>query len=304
MNKRLFVGADASFAQRLYVVSDVSLNERLFVGGDSVIGGDISMNNRLFVGRDACFNGNLTLFNSNIPSSTSYYLSTYYNHQIIGNTLFYDNVTINQILTVAGSSVTSDERVKQFIKPIDNELALQYIRSINPINYTLIDDKTQSNTFGFSAQNVNSNIQNCVHKITDYIPNIYDNATIDETDHTILCLINKSFNDISLCNDSPYIKVTISNKDTYKIINKIIDDRRFSVTEPIDISGDNIFIYGQEVSDKLSVNYNSVFTILTSAVKEIDKELQETKKELADWKDVVQKQQDTIQYLLEFLKLA
>ena len=46
-------------------------------------------------------------------------------------------------------------------------------------------------------------------------------------------------------------------------------------------------MYGQEVDDFLSINYDSIFTVVTGAVKQLDTELQETKQIVKDQADTI-----------------
>jgi hypothetical protein len=48
-----------------------------------------------------------------------------------------------------------------------------------------------------------------------------------------------------------------------------------------------MFLYGQEVNDFLSINYDSIFTVVTGAVKQLDTELQETKQIVKDQADTI-----------------
>ena len=63
-------------------------------------------------------------------------------------------------------------------------------------------------------------------------------------------------------------------------------------------NGDNnIFAYGQEVDDFHSIEPNMIFTITTTAVKELDKELQELKEMYKRQETRIQKQEEEINEL-------
>ena len=63
---------------------------------------------------------------------------------------------------------------------------------------------------------------------------------------------------------------------TLILIKEIIDDKTFTINENIE-GHDVVFIYGNEVNDFHVLEKNAIFTITTSAVKQLDVELQETK---------------------------
>ena len=58
-----------------------------------------------------------------------------------------------------------------------------------------------------------------------------------------------------------------------------------------------IFVYGQEVDDFLSINYDSIFTVVTGAVKQLDTELQETKQIVKDQSDTINKMRSELSEL-------
>jgi hypothetical protein len=57
-------------------------------------------------------------------------------------------------------------------------------------------------------------------------------------------------------------------------ITEILDEKTFKIDEEIETEHNRIFVYGQEVPDFHSLDKDAIFTITTSAVQEIDKELQ------------------------------
>jgi hydroxyacyl-ACP dehydratase HTD2-like protein with hotdog domain len=128
-NNRLFIGGDVLFNNRLFVGGDVSFNNRLFVGGDVsfnnrlFVGGDVSFNNRLFVGGDVSFNKRFF-----VGGDVSF-----------NNRLFANDISINGNLTIVNSctaqlfTATSDYRIKNSIKDLNESFVVDNIR---PIEYT------------------------------------------------------------------------------------------------------------------------------------------------------------------------
>jgi len=183
---------------------------------------------------------------------------------------------------ITGNSfnATSDQRIKTNINDINGKSALDTLRNINPVSYHFIDDSKQKSSIGFIAQQIQKSLENSVSNQTNYIPNIYENINIDGKTITL----NEKFtSDISLCDYPVKLQFKdLSNNTFYGTIDKIIDSKTILLTKPLDTSLNNVFLYGQEVDDFLSINYDSVFTIVTGAVKQIDVELQETKQIVKD----------------------
>jgi len=63
-----------------------------------------------------------------------------------------------------------------------------------------------------------------------------------------------------------------------------------------------LFVFGQYVYEFYSVNYTSVFTITTAAVKEIDKELQNALLVIEEQKKKIQKLTDEMDELKAMVK--
>jgi hypothetical protein len=109
LNSKLFVGSDASFGSKLYVVNDVSLNSKLFVGQDVSLNAnlyvvkDASFNSRLFVGQDVSLNANLYVvkdasFNSSLFVGKD--VSFGAKLRVAGKSAFESDVSINANLFV------------------------------------------------------------------------------------------------------------------------------------------------------------------------------------------------------------
>jgi hypothetical protein len=94
------------------------------------------------------------------------------------------------------------------------------------------------------------------------------------------------------------------NNTLYGTIDKIIDSKTFILIDTLDTSLNSLFLYGQEVDDFLSINYDSIFTVVTSAVKQIDVELQETKQIVKDQANTIDEMKSQISILMTRLQNA
>ena len=167
----------------------------------------------------------------------------------------------------------SDERIKNNITDIDTKNALDIIRKIQPKRYTYKDilNKGDKPEWGFIAQQVKSLIENSTNIVTEFIPDIYELAQV--LDYNIIKLdinttINFEINEkIRLVkNDGKYLDTKITC---------VLDNYTFTIEE--NINQEQIFVYGREVHDLNTLNKDCIFTIATSALKEVDKELQNEK---------------------------
>jgi hypothetical protein len=183
----------------------------------------------------------------------------------------------------------SDIRIKKNIIDIDDLSALETLRLIEPKRYNYIDIITRPTepVWGFIAQQVKSVLPHSTTLITDFIPNIYDIASVSSDGYTV-SLTNKFTSDISM-NYSPLVMRFFdkSNSRIEKDIDIIIDEKSFTVKTPFnenELIEDKIFVYGQQVDDFHSIDKSAIFTIATAALQEVDREYQITKQEVIDLK--------------------
>jgi len=203
-------------------------------------------------------------------------------------------------------NIFSDKRIKTNIQTIKNE-SLETIRRINPVKFNYIDffKNTQNkDTIGFIAQDVLDVLPEAVSKTVDIIPNIYDVGTLIRPN--IITLKTKKTSEFSF-DSSPSknikIKVFVNNKEEFVYLEEIIDESTFRLTEPItteitDNSENQIFVYGQEVNDLLTIEKNAIFTMAVGAIKELDAELKEVRIELKDTRATVKKLQEQVEFLM------
>jgi hypothetical protein len=216
-----------------------------------------------------------------------YYQGTAYMGYIPDAGSVYSIKSNNRILAER-VDVFSDSRIKKNIVDIDDMSALNVIRQVQPKRYQYVDEikKGQAPVWGFIAQQIESVLDYAVSITTDFIPDIYDVATI--TSDMILTLTNKS---TSVFNIEPGKIITIQlysrNEKHCVTLKEIIDDHTFMINEEIEleeIDGGKIFVYGQQVDDFHNLNKEAIFTVAVAALQEVDRELQDTKAELQDTK--------------------
>ena len=176
---------------------------------------------------------------------------------------------------------SSDIRIKKDINVINGTNALDKFRQIKPVEYCYIDkfESGLSKTYGFIAQYVKEIIPESISLHENYIPNIYDAATV--IDNSLIVLDTKTTNEFTLSGDILKIKL-YDYKEQQKIVtlDKIINTTSFTIKEPLldsDLSDNKIFVYGQEVNDFHILSKETIFTVATAALQEVDRELEKTK---------------------------
>jgi hypothetical protein len=192
-------------------------------------------------------------------------------------------------------TTSSDERIKKFIQGIDDNQALSLLRLIKPKTFQYIDQVKHgpAPVYGFIAQEVGEILPFAVNTMCNFIPNIFEGATV--TNGNIVTLTNVSTTSFvqDACNNIVKIKAyDLSNNEILTNIIKIIDDKSFQVD--VDIESPQLFVYGQQVSDFYSLEKDAIFTITTAVVQQIDREFQEAKQTIRVQQSQIQDLQSQI----------
>jgi hypothetical protein len=208
--------------------------------------------------------------------------STAYNYSIYA----LNSIATSDKLIATSSVYFSDERIKTNIENIDGEKAIEWVRALQPKKYNYIDAVGQGAepTWGFIAQEVKNVLEYSVSLSKNYIPNIYELCRV-ENGRTLI-LVNKT---TELLTVNSIIKaVSVDKSEIILTVQEIVNDKTFIIREPVDdkdmVDG-KLFIYGQEIGDFNNLDKNAIFTISTAALKQVDQELQETKKIVVDQKN-------------------
>jgi hypothetical protein len=289
VNNTSYVTSNAS-----QVTLGTSSNQSVYVPGNIGIG-TTSPSVPLFVNKSVSSTGQADGYYFDNTGSTikTNITNTPYNYSIYA---------INSIGTsdkiVASSAVYfSDERIKTNIENIDTEMALESIRKIEPKKYEYIDSigKGLEPTWGFVAQQVKNILEYTVSTSKNFIPDIYELCEV--INEKTIRLNNKTTHKLTV--SSSLKAMSKNNCELFFTIKEILDDKIFTVKQSIcteDIFDNKIFIYGQEIDDFNNLDKNAIFTITTAALKQVDKELQDTKTK-------VQYQKTRIDLLEEQIKI-
>jgi hypothetical protein len=189
------------------------------------------------------------------------------------------------LLTSTGTFlISSDIRIKEDIKNINDDYALQIILAIELKTYKYIDKikKGDSKVYGFIAQQVKNIIPEAVNIEKSYIPNI---MLVADYNNKIIILPYKP------------VKVTIKIKDKIKCydsenklieieVSEIINEVSFKIKDlDKEYTNNKIFIYGTYVDDFHTLFKDHIFTLNIGATQELYKQLKKQK-------DIIKLQED------------
>ena len=172
--------------------------------------------------------------------------------------------------------VSSDARIKDIGEVSDQINDFETLNKIQVTNYTL-KDKVKNGNKPFKkviAQQVETVYPQIVSRHVDFIPNVYQATDkINKTDSGYVLTFENGHH---LSKDAKRIKLLASDDNTMKQYNivAILSDKQVLINAP-DLNGDKVFVYGEEVNDFRTVDYEGLTTLNISATQELSKLLKE-----------------------------
>ena len=167
----------------------------------------------------------------------------------------------------------SDLRIKNVGGRSDNASDLSTLLGIEVTDYTYIDtlSKGRGKQKKVIAQQVEKVFPQAVNKQTDVVPDIYKKASLKDG----------------------WIEMKTDLKKGERV--RLTDDKTTDVFEVLEVAGgkfrtafkpegDKVFVYGREVKDFRTVDYEAISMLNVSATQELARQLDQQKKENADLK--------------------
>ena len=211
-----------------------------------------------------------------------------------------DNIWNNQFGLVLSHNVLaqtyharSDERIKTDIEPVPDHLALDTIRRLDSKYYHYKDTVKfgRNRTIGFIAQEVLDAIPEAVSREIEVIPNEMRKtnptwrARADGTfDMQIDGLTGPGVYRFFMSFNRPKLlakKPTIYNETEHDLTTT--DGKTFTTDQKYD----NVFLYGKEVDDFLTIDKNKIFAVAYAALQEVDRIQQVLQEKVATLEETV-----------------
>jgi len=206
-----------------------------------------------------------------------------------GGSYFYSNHNNNTSVSAKFSSglwcaggnimVSSDERIKENIVDVSDNLALEMVRKI-PCRYYEYKDKYSrgtEKTIGFIAQEVKTILPMAVGVEPNIIPNEMRHLRNITWNDTTL------YTDLSNCSGIKYrfyVSNDVSGND--EIMKEVVGNSDHTFT--FDTSYNNVFCYGKEINDFHTLDKQKLFSLNFSATQELDRKVIALENENAELK--------------------
>ncbi|BAV94698.1 hypothetical protein JBKA6_0685 [Ichthyobacterium seriolicida] len=178
----------------------------------------------------------------------------------------------NSILTNTYFQAISDRRIKNIINISDKKEDLKKLLDIEITDYTMIDNIKKGNK-SFKkviAQQIESIVPEVVTIGRGIIPNVYEVAKSVKVSNLGSVITTDKKHNFST---GDRVKLIIENKGNKGVIVKeIINYNTFLIGETLDLN-EKIFVYGKEVDDFRSVDYDGLTTLNISATQAIYQEI-------------------------------
>ena len=196
-------------------------------------------------------------------------------------------------LACAELQVFSDRRIKTEIEDIDDGSALILFRQIQPKTYKYLDKVERGNerVYGFVAQEIKELMPEAVDVSSGKIPNIYEVANVSNSN----VITFTHFNTSNLVSNSNILEVQTVHGDSQSLnIAEVVDEHVIRVDEDLSdwigsvdesgnvASGNQLFVYGQEVNDFHHLKKSAIWTVTTAALQEVDRQQQADKARITE----------------------
>ena len=167
----------------------------------------------------------------------------------------------------------SDARHKKLLSRGNGASDLALLNQLKVSNYTFIDTVAKGNhvQMGFIAQEVEKIVPNAVKKLQDYIPSIYDMAEglVYDAKLKTLTVTTKKPHDFQAKDE---IKLISLEKEHKVKADQIVDAHTFVVNN-WEKAVDKIFVFGKQVNDFRTVDYDRLFTLGISSIQELSRKI-------------------------------
>ncbi len=168
--------------------------------------------------------------------------------------------------------VKSDIRIKTNINDVPDDLALTQIRNIpcKYYNYKDTAERGYDKTIGFIAQDVQKVMPMAVKTVSGFIPSIMKTIENPRWINTNDGYFSLSLEELDV-QPGMIMRIYFSNAMERNIQRDIIIDASYSIVTNKEYN--NVFVYGEHVTDMHILNKEKIFTLHHSAIQALDKQL-------------------------------
>lgn len=200
-------------------------------------------------------------------------------------------------------SSPSDQRIKTDMVQSDANQDLQSLRKIKVTDYQYIDTIKNGTQFrkGLIAQELEAIFPEAVSQMKGFTPDVYTvgkDFSINETKKELTCWLDKAH---KFAVGDLVKLMTEDNTEQQKEVIEIIDEKAFVVKDWSE-KAEGIFVFGKQVDDFRTVDYQQVAMLSVSAIQALSQEIETLKNENQTLKEQLQKEMQTLRAEMNALK--
>ncbi|MBP7652551.1 tail fiber domain-containing protein, partial [Candidatus Dependentiae bacterium] len=194
-------------------------------------------------------------------------------------------------------NANSDARIKNIIEVSDSRKDLELLNQIKVTDYTYIDTIAQGSQISKKviAQELQNVLPAAVKKSLEFVPDIFvlaKSVMFEKKSKMLTITLDKQHN----LKIGDKVRMILRDKKVEKIVAEIINNYVFSVSDWSDET-QKIFVYGKEVDDFLTVDYDAVTMLSVSAIQELIKQNVIQKNETETLKNLISELKQRIEKL-------
>lgn len=173
----------------------------------------------------------------------------------------------------------SDRRIKKDLQASNAAADLSLLMRLNVTDYRYIDLVKNGNTLtkGFIAQEVEQVFPQAVNNSTDFIPNVYALSANTKFSAGKMTISLEKAHDFAVGDE---VKLMLPDGEKKVIVAAVPSENAFLVNWDAP-AADKIFVYGKQVNDLHTVDYDRIFTLNISATQELARKVALLEKENA-----------------------
>lgn len=180
--------------------------------------------------------------------------------------------------------VASDKRIKKDFRKSDGGKDLSTLSKIEVTDYRHIDEVANGKEMrkGVIAQQVETVFPEAITKGTSFVPSVFDFPVSLSFENDNLRVLLKKDHDFV---DGDKIRIGTLSGNHEVIVSEVLSSKEFMVNNwQGSTKKDEFFVYGKEVDDFHTVDYDRIFTLNVSATQELARKVAMLEKENAQLK--------------------
>lgn len=178
------------------------------------------------------------------------------------------------IVTAKGFAAYSDRRIKRDVRASSQAGDLAAIEQLKVTDYRMVDpdDGDTSWRKGFLAQEVEAVIPGAVSHSVNFVPDIFvaaDAAVYDANTQTLSVRLAKEH----ALKAGQRVRLHTDSKREDLIVSEVVSSHEF-VVDDCSSAPEQVFVYGSEVSDFSTLDYDRIYTTSVGAIQELSRKVQ------------------------------